>query len=108
MNTTPKKHWNPNFNIDSAANLAVLATGLFIVMLAAATADTDAVPQAMQFLYQDPAGRIVVTAIRSKTGKTTPSAGPAEHGNSVQLAASSPARPFHFNQHELNGDDHDK
>jgi len=108
MNTTPKKDWNPHLKIDSAANAGVLATGLFIVLFAAATAHIDPAPQAAQVVHQDRAGRIVVTAIRPKTGKATPGAGPAEHGNSVQLAASSPARPFHFNQHDLNGDDHDK
>lgn len=108
MNTTPKKDWNPHLSIDSAANLAVLATGVFIVLLAAATTDTDPAPQATQFVYQDQAGRIVVTAIRSKTGKATLGVRPAEHGNAVQLAASSPTGPLHFNQRNLNGDNHVK
>jgi hypothetical protein len=108
MDTTQKKDWKPHLNIDSAANAGLLATGLFIVLFAAATADIGPAPQATQVVYQDRAGRIVVTAIRSKTGKATPSARPAEHGNSVQLAESSPAGPFHFNQHDLNGDNHAK
>jgi hypothetical protein len=108
MDTKQKKDWNPHLNIDSAANAGLLATGLFIVLFAAATAHIDPAPQATQVVYQDRAGRIVVTAIRPKSGKATPSVHPAEHGNSVQLAESSPAGPFHFNQHDLNGDNHAK
>lgn len=106
MNTTPKKHWNPHLSIDSAANAGVLAAGLLIVLAAAATAHLDPAPQATQLVLQDRAGRNEATAIHPTTGKD--SVGQAEHGNSVQLAASSPAGPFHFNQHDLNGDGHDK
>jgi hypothetical protein len=108
MNTMPKKDWNPHLNIDSAANAGVLATGLLIVLFAAATANTDPAPQATQVVYQDRDGRIVVTAIRSKTGKVTPGVHPAGHGDSVQLAEASPAGSFPFNQHDLNGDNHAK
>jgi hypothetical protein len=108
MDTTPKKDWNPHLSIDSAANAGLLATGLFIVLFAAATADIDPAPHAAQVVYQERAGRIVVTATRPKTGKATPSVRPSEHGDSVQLAESSPVGPFHFNQHDLNGDNHAK
>ena len=106
MNTAPKNGWNHHLNIDSAANAGVLAAGLFIVLFAAATADTDPAPQATQVVHQDRDGRIVVTAIRSRT--ETASERPAEYGDSVQLAASSPVAPVHFNQHDLDGDNHAK
>jgi len=108
MNTTPKKDWNPHLNIDSVANAGVLATGLLIVLFAAATAHTDPTPQATQVVYQDGDGRIVVTAIRSNTGKVTPGVHPTGHGDLVQLAEASPAGPFPFNQRDLNGDNHAK
>lgn len=108
MNTTPKKHWNPHLNIDTAANASVLAAGLFIVLFAAATADIDPAAPATQVVYQDRDGRIVVTATGPKAAKATPGVRPAEHGNSVQIAESSPTGPFHFNQHDLNGDNHAK
>ncbi len=130
MNTTPKKYWKPHSNIDNAADLAMLAAWLFIIILGATTVDTDAVPMATQILYQDPAGRIVVTAIRPKAAKAAPDSRPAERivvtairlkaakaapdsrpaedGNAVQLAASSSTGPLNFNQHDLNGDNHAK
>jgi hypothetical protein len=106
MNTAPKNDWNRHLNIDSAANACVLAAGLFIVLFAAAAAHTDPAPQATQVAHQDRDGRIVVTAMRSKAGKDTPGARPAEHGDSVQLAEASPTGSFPFNQHDLNGDNH--
>ena len=106
MNMAPKKDWNRHLNIDSAANAGVLATGLLIVLYAAATAHTDPAPQATQVVQQDRDGRIVVTAIRSKTEKAGVRL--AEYGDSVQLAASSPVAPVTFNQHDLDGDNHAK
>jgi hypothetical protein len=108
MNTTQKKDRNPHLNIDSAANAGLIATVLFIVLFAVATADFEPAPQVTQVVYQDGAGRIVVTAIRSKSGTATPGVHPARHDDSVQLAASSPAGPLHFNQHDFNGDNHAK
>ncbi len=106
MNTTPKKYWKPHSNIDNAAHLVMLAAWLFIIILGATTTDTDAVPMATQILYQDPDGRIVVTAIRPKAAKAAPDSRPAQDGNAVQLAASSSTGPLNFNQHDLNGDNH--
>ena len=106
MNTAPKNDWNRHLNFDSAANAGVLAAGLFIILFAAATALTDPAPQATQSVRQDWDGRIDVTAIPSSTEKA--GVPPAEYGDSVQLAASSPVAPVTFNQHDLDGDNHAK
>jgi hypothetical protein len=105
MNKAAKNPFKHHLNIDGAANAGVLATGMVIVLIAAAAAFIDPEPKAAQFVYQDPSGRIVVTAIRSKTGKTSPAELPHRHGNPVQLAASSPTEIFQPNQHP-DGDNH--
>lgn len=108
MNTKHKEDWNPNLNLDSAANAGVLATGLFVVLFAVATAETDPAPQATQVVHQDRDGRIVVTATRLKAGTATAGAQPSERNRLLQIAASTPEVPSHFNQQNLSGDDHAK
>ena len=108
MNTKHKEDWNPNLNIDNTANAGLLATGLFVVLFAAATAETDPAPQATQVVHQEWDGRIVVTATRLKAGTATAGAQPSERSRLLQLAASAPEVPAHFNQQNLTGDDHAK
>lgn len=104
MNKTPKKDWNPELTIDSAANAGVLAAGIFIVLIAAATADINAAPKEKLLVYQvEP---IVVTATRLKAGNATAGARPAEYEKPVNVAASSPAGVSHYNERDLKGDNH--
>lgn len=108
MNTKHKEDWNPDLNIDSAANAGVLATVLLVVLFAAATAETDPSPQATQVVHQDRDGRIVVTAARLKAGTATAGTQPSERNRLLQLAASTPEVPSQFNQQNFAGDDHAK
>ena len=85
----------------------VAAPGLFVVLFAAATPETDPAVQATQVVHQVWDGRNVVTATRlAKAGEATPGIPPAEDGNSVQFAALSPLRTSRFNPHDPKGDDH--
>ena len=67
MNTNTKQDWNPDLNKDTVGSVAVLASGLLIVLFAAATTTLAAAPRDNQAAYRDLAdGRIVVTATRLK------------------------------------------
>jgi hypothetical protein len=70
MKTTSMNFWNPHGNIDSAANASVLATAVLVVLIGAATVDTDPASQATQVARQDGDGRVVVTASRSAHEET--------------------------------------
>jgi hypothetical protein len=125
MNTTQTKAWSPQGKIDSAANASVLAAGVLVVLVAAATMHTGPDSQATQIadaratqaVMQDEGSRIVVIASRSeretKTGsapaRATTSAtvdSTATLADPVLLAASALTGTFPFNERNPNGDHH--
>jgi hypothetical protein len=119
MKTTGTKPWNPHGNIDNAANVSVLATAVFVVLIGAATVDTEPVSQATQIARQDGDGRVVVTASRSGREETADSAPTrvatgsiaeraAKREDAVLVAAFAPEGSFPFNSRSPKGDDHAK
>ena len=106
MRTSHRKDWNRQSNIDRSANASVIAAGLLIVLLAAATADNDPAPTAMQLAQQTRTSRTTV-ATQAPPPETT-KLRVAGYGDSVRLAIASPAAPSPSNPFDLNGDDHAK
>ena len=48
MNASSNRNWNPDFNLDGFASIAVLAATVLIVLLAALAPNVDAAPKATQ------------------------------------------------------------
>ncbi len=77
MNTNTRQEWNPELNKDTVGSVAVLASGLLIVLFAAATTTLAAAPRDNQASYRELAdGRIVVTATRLKPNAVQAAARP--------------------------------
>lgn len=55
MNTKPRKDWNTGLHIDGVANVVLLAAGIVVVLLAAASAGLESAMQERS-AYQDQAG----------------------------------------------------
>jgi hypothetical protein len=78
MKTNTRQDWNPDLNKDSVGSIAVLASGLLIVLFAAATSTLAAPPRNNQAAsYRELTdGRIIVTATRLKPNAVQTAARP--------------------------------
>ena len=89
MKTNTKQEWNPDLNKDTVGSVAVLASGLLIVLFAAATTTLAAPPRDNQVAYRELAdGRIVVTATRLKPSAVQAGARPDKIDGLAKRAAS--------------------